>query len=114
MRFKSLLLGLLLLTLAVLAFAADDGKQADRKAFIEKMINNGLIREIEMPGELPHIWITPEFLALDYKQKEAFTNVVFSYYHLMNEKIDMVVLKNVKTGEKIGWYSGEYGLTLDQ
>jgi hypothetical protein len=86
--------------------------QKKRKEIIDKIIKQGVITKIEIPGNLPHMWITPLYKNLDYDLKVNFANLVYSYYVTENSSYDMVIFKDSKTGQRIGGYSPEIGLDL--
>lgn len=83
--------------------------QQERKTFIDKQINNGLFYKVEVPGNLPHVWITQKFKNLDFDSKAKFINIVWAYYKTENPSYDIVVLKDSTTGERIGEYAEAYG-----
>lgn len=84
-------------------------KQAERKAFIEELIAKGVFYKVEKPATLPHVWITPTFRLLDYDTKRDFVSVVFLYF----QPADLVVLKDSLSGQRIGTYSPDLGLSID-
>lgn len=86
--------------------------QPKRKQFIQKLISQGVFSKVEMPGSLPHLWVKPVFYSLDYETKEQFVNVVYAYYVTENPRWDIIVLKDSRTGKRIGSYS-EFGLDLN-
>lgn len=81
--------------------------QEQRKEFIAKLIKRGVFKKIEVPGDLPRVWVSPLFNALDYEQKSTFVEVVYAYYaeHSNNPDLMVVKLYDSKTGNKIGTYS---------
>ena len=86
--------------------------QPGRKQLIQKLISLGIFSKVEMPGSLPHVWITPTFRRLDFDDKQKFLNVVYAYYLTENRRSNIVVLKDSRTGKRIGTYS-QSGLDLD-
>lgn len=103
---KSIVVTILLLLITFTAFA---GMQEDRKGFIDKLINNRIIQKVEIPGSLPHVWVTPKFYSLNFDDKQQFISVVYAYYITKNKKYDLVVLYDSKSGEKVGVYGKVYG-----
>jgi len=65
----------------LLAFPAWADKQSDRKAFIQKLINRGIFQKVEVPGNLPHLWVKPAFHALDFDTKKLSVNYVDVHWH---------------------------------
>ena len=86
--------------------------QPKRKRFIQKLISQGVFSKVEMPGNLPHLWVRPVFYSLDYETKKQFVNVVWAYYKTENPRWHIVILKDSRTGKRIGSYS-RFGLDLD-
>lgn len=84
-------------------------KQQERKALIDRLISEGVFYKVEQPATLPHVWVTPLFRAMDYDFKQNAVSVVYLYYQPAN----MVVLKDSLTGERIGSYSPDLGLSIE-
>ena len=84
-------------------------KQSDRKAFIEKLISRGIFKKVEVPGNLPRLWVRPAFYALDFDTKSQFVNVVYAYYKTQDPRYEIVVLFDDRTGKEIGKYAEVYG-----
>ena len=76
--------------------------QQKRWAFIQKLTDEGFFQKVEIPGSLPHLWVTPQFMALDFDTKAQFVNVVYAYYKTENPSNDLVILYHSKTGKKSG------------
>jgi hypothetical protein len=92
----------------------DDGKQKARMKFIQEAMKVGVLQKIEFPGEMPHMWVTPTFHSLDFEVKQNLCLVVFQYYKIdWNPKLSLVILKDSKSGKRIGNCSPELGLRLD-
>lgn len=92
--------------------AVDKALQADRKAFIDKCLSEGIFYKIEVPAELPHLWVPPKFLNSDFDTKKKLAAVVYSYYITENPKQNLLVIKDSRTGKRIGGYSSS-GLDLN-
>ena len=88
--------------------------QEKRKRYLEKLILLGVFYKVEIPGNLPHLWVKPAFYTLDFETQSEFVNVVYAYYFTANPISNTVVLFDSRTGEKIGEYAEAYGgLRLD-
>jgi len=85
------------------------GVQEDRLAYINKLTKQGYFQKVEVPGELPHVWVTPRFYGLSFDDKQAFISVVYAYYIGRNKKSNIVVLRDSRTNEKVGIFSKEHG-----
>jgi len=92
----------------------DQELQQKRYDLIQDLIAQGIFSKVEVPGSLPHVWVTPMFHALNFDDKEAFIGVVFAYYIAVNPEYDIVALYDNKTGKEIGVFAEVYGgLKLD-
>lgn len=100
-----------LAVLLIVAFSCHvfAGMQEDRQTFINKLIKQGIFQKVEVPGNLPHLWVRPAFHALDFDVKQQFVNVVYAYYITKDKKYNMVIIYDSKTGKEIGVYSETYG-----
>lgn len=98
---EKIALAIVIILSALQAFA---GMQEDRMGFINKLIKKGIFQKVEIPGNLPHLWVKPAFHSLDFEEKQKFVNVVYAYYVTKDKKYDMD-----KTGKKIGVYADAYG-----
>ncbi len=87
--------------------------QAKRKALIENLINEGIFYKVEVPSELPHIYVANQFYALNIDDKTTSVNLVLTYYYANNPKSDFAILHDHRTGKQIGTYSFNLGLRLD-
>jgi hypothetical protein len=88
---------------------ADPQMQAQRQEFIRKQIESGIFQKIEIPGNLPHLWVTPRFKNLDFDTKKKFVSVVYAYYISQNPSFNIVVLYDSQTGKKTGQFSEQAG-----
>lgn len=91
----------------------DPALQPDREKLLGKLIARGIFRKVEVPGTLPHVWVGPEFYALEFELKQKFVSVVSAYYVVQSETFDPVVLYDVHSGKQVGTFSGDYGLRMD-
>lgn len=86
--------------------------QAERQAFIQRLIQQGGIQKIETPGNLPRAWVTRTFMSLDFDTKAKLIGVVYAFYFDGSNSSDVVVLIDSVTGKRVGIYS-DLGLKLD-
>jgi len=100
---------LLVFILSSISFDVLADVQADRKAFIQKLQKKGVFQKVEVPGNLPHLWVKPVFYTLDFDTKSKFVNVVYAYYITQNPKYNIVVLYDSHSGKEIGKYADVYG-----
>lgn len=82
-----------------------EAMQADRLEFIQKLITNGVIQKVEVPGHLPRAWVRPGFYTLDFDTKESFISVIYSYYFDGTEVGGSVRLYDSLSGNEVGSYS---------
>ena len=102
--FRKMLLAVLLRSVC---FGALADMQSDRKAFIQKLINKEVFQKVEVPGNLPHLWVKPAFYVLDFDTKSKFVNVVYAYYITQDPKYNIVVLYDSQTGKEVAEFSIE-------
>ena len=100
---------LLVFILSSISFGVLADVQADRKAFIQKLKKKGVFQKVEVPGNLPHLWVKPAFYTLDFDIKSKFVNVVYAYDITQNPKYNIVVLYDSHSGKEIGKYADVYG-----
>ena len=79
--------------------------QAGRKALIAKLIREGVFQKVEVPGNLPRLWVRPGFHALDFDQKKTFVAVVYAYYFAGSKMTDSVLIYDSLTGKEIGIFN---------
>jgi hypothetical protein len=91
---------------------ANPEKQKQRKAFIVKLIGQGILYKVEVPGELPHIYVSSGFYRLNIEDKQSFISVVYAYYLAQDSRANIATLYDSKTGKQIGMFT-ERGLDLD-
>jgi TM2 domain-containing membrane protein YozV len=87
-------------------------KQEKRKAFIVKLIGQGILYKVEVPGVFPRIYVLSDFYALNFADKQSFISVVYAYYLAQDSRANVVTLYDSKTGKQIGMFT-ERGLDLD-
>ena len=85
--------------------------QEGRLRLLEKLKAQGVFQKVEMPGNLPRLWIAPRFHTIDFDQKQKFVSVVYAYYFDGYNMGDAVRIFDGKTGKEIGDYSSQ-GLKL--
>ena len=91
----------------------DPNLQAERRQLIAKMINDGIFRKLEFTSKLQYLWVDSSFYSLPYENKKGFVSIVYFYFYDL-QKIpsgDVVVLKDFRTGKRIGLFS-DYGLKM--
>jgi hypothetical protein len=87
--------------------------QARRKQLIKELISKGVFAKVEVPGTSPRVWVTPVFYTLEFKTKENFISVVYSYYYGGNDYGDNVRIFDNMSGKEVGDYSlANPGLSL--
>lgn len=68
----------------------DDGKQEDRKEFIQQRIADGLFLRVGYDGgTLPKVWVSQRFLMLDIKTRNTLLEVVYAYYSIEDDSFGM-------------------------
>lgn len=97
------------LFLMISSISAAQSMQEQRKEMIEKLQRTGIFQKVEVPGNLPHLWIRPAFYALDFDAKQSFVNVVYSYFYTKNPSYRMVILFDSRSGKEVGEFSPSLG-----
>lgn len=88
--------------------------QAQRRAFIDKLIQQRVFSQVKVNGNVPYVYVTPSFLQGDIQDKEKIISVVYSFYYNGSNDLDFVRLLDSKTGKTIGSYSMvQGGLKMD-
>jgi hypothetical protein len=85
--------------------------QKERLEMIQKLKAYGVFQKVDIPGDVPRLWIAPGFYPLKSDQKETFVRVVYDYFFDGNSIGDVVRIYDGKTGKEIGDYSS-LGLKL--
>lgn len=78
-----------------------------QKEVIDQLLTTGVIYKIEPKQLAVHVWVTPVFAQLNVDRKQQFLAVVLAYYGA-----DMVTIKDSQTGNSLGSFSRELGLSL--
>jgi hypothetical protein len=93
------------------AVRADCALQADRLQFIEKLKRLGVVYKLEQPASLPHVYVTPRFMALGIDEKRSLMGAI-SAYSLCVGAGDLLRLRDSRSGTDLGTFSAEWGLAL--
>lgn len=93
------------------AWDKSEAKQAERKAFMDKLIASGYVSEITRNGNaMPRVWVRPSFTSGDLKDKQNILSVIYGYYFDGTQPLDSLAIIDARTGKEIGRYSLEHGL----
>lgn len=90
-----------------------EAKQAGRLKLMEKLGKELVFQKVEVPGNLPRLYVTPRFYTLDFDMKQSFVSVVYAYYFDGKNITDSVRIYDSKSGKEIGGFSMPGGLKLD-
>ena len=102
------------LTAVTLAFAALSADvQTQRLQFIAKLQTSGVVQKIEKPAKLGHLWTGRAWNTIAFDDKQAFANVVFAYFYDEDRSADLLVIKDGRSGKRIGTFDLRRGLALD-
>lgn len=104
---RKLVIAAIFLTISLVSHA--QSMQEQRKEMIEKLQRSGIFQKVEVPGNLPHLWVRPSFYALDFDAKQSFVNVVYSYFYTKNPSYRMVILFDSRSGKEVGEFSPALG-----
>lgn len=89
-----------------------DAMQAKRRELLEKLIAQGVFQKIEVPGNLPRVWVRPAFYQLDFDTKQSFASVVYAYHFDGSNPTDSVRLFDSMSGKEVGSFAPPGGLTM--
>jgi hypothetical protein len=95
---------------------ASEELQQQRKALIDKYRDAGMFVRIEVPGDVPHVFVDPVAWSLiDIEDKEAFAGVVAAYHYGLDKGVigdaqDTVRFFDRTTGKAIASYSPPLGI----
>jgi hypothetical protein len=54
-------------------------KQEKRRTLIQKLINEGYLQKVEYGDHYATVYVTPQFMALNFDDKQKFASVIFAY-----------------------------------
>lgn len=83
--------------------------QAHRKKTIGVLISLGYMSKVEIKDDLPHMFVTPMFMAEPYNNQQGIAALVWHYYQDMDPKYDKVILILSGSGAKVGVFSKALG-----
>ncbi len=117
-------IALLALLLFVPSMAITADMQAERKQFINQLIEQSVFTKVSVPGKLPRAYVGPAFHRLTFDRKQLFVSVVYAYFYscktpgCKDSPDGMVVVYDGMSGKKIGTFTvspkyGGPGLHLD-
>lgn len=90
------------------AIAIDKSPQAqsERKAVIDKLVADGLVRRIdpEHGGSLKAS-LRPGFYAMDTETRGRFVDVIYRYYFDGSSVNDVITLRDARNGNEVGQYN---------
>lgn len=76
--------------------------QKGRADLIQKLIGSGIFEKVEMPGNLPRLWVRQGFHDLEFDAKQKFVSVVYAYYFDGSNLSDSVRIYDNMSGKEIG------------
>jgi len=80
--------------------------QQQRKAGVDELLRQGLIRRIEAGNGNPlRVWLPAHFYALDTETRRRHVELVYSYYFDGRNPQDAVQLRDARNGNVVGRYN---------
>jgi hypothetical protein len=80
--------------------------QQQRKAVIDKLLADGLLRRIEVDAHARvRAWLRPGFYALDESTRRDYVETIYTYYFDGSNVNDVVVLRDGRNGNEVGRYN---------
>ena len=86
--------------------------QADRRAFVQKLISQGVFTGVQISPAPPKVGVTPLFQSLNLDLKRQFISVVEAYVHNGAATTEPLQLIDATNGHAIGTYTVADGLKL--
>lgn len=81
-----------------------EAAQKGREDLIQKLIDTGIFQKVEMPGNLPRLWVRQDFHDLEFEAKQKFVSVVYAYYFDGSNISDRVRIYDSVSGKEIGGF----------
>ena len=94
--------------LAGQAIAIDQspGAQSERKAVIDRLLADGLVRRIEPErGGMLRVSLRSGFYSLDEAMRRQYVDVIYRYYFTGSSVNDTVILRDARHGNEVGQYN---------
>lgn len=86
----------------------------ERWAFIQDLLSKGIFLKVEMPRDVPYVWVGPRFYSLSFEQKKDFLGVVCAHYIQENPKITIMRIRDNLSGKDVGRFDRSDGhLTME-
>jgi len=87
--------------------------QAKRLDFIKRLQASKFIGDVQPPRNgIVRAFVTPSFMAGDYKDKANVVSVIYLYYFDGTKSTDLVILLDSKSGNEVGTYGLTRGLKM--
>ena len=82
------------------------GAQSERKAVIDKLVADGLLRRIDPErGGTLRVSLRPAFYTLDEAARRQYADVIYRYYFDGSSVNDTVILRDARNGNEVGQYN---------
>ncbi len=82
------------------------GAQGERKAVIDKLLADGLVRRIDPPrSSTLRATLRPPFYALDDEARRKHADLIYRYYFDGTNVNDTVILRDSRHGNEVGTYN---------
>ena len=80
--------------------------QSERKAVIDKLVDDGLVRRIdpERRGTV-RVSLRPTFYTMDEGRRREYADVIYRYYFDGSNVNDAVILRDARQGNEVGQYN---------
>ena len=89
-----------------LAIDKSPGAQSERKAVLDRLIEQGHVRRYDRKGAATvQVSLRPSFYELDEKTRTKYLHEVYAYYFDGSSTTDTLVLRDSRHGNNVGRYS---------
>ena len=89
-----------------IAIDKSPGAQGERKALIDRLLADGLVRNIDDPrAGILRASLRPGFYALDEAKRREYADVIYRYYFDGSSVNDRITLRDARNGNEVGEYN---------
>lgn len=84
-----------------------------RRALIQKLLDRGIVHEVEYRSSGSTISVRPAFYSLSFDDKQAFVSAIATEAYRRSERADVARIVDSRTNKKVGSFSFAFGLDLE-
>ena len=89
-----------------IAIDRSEPAQSERKAVIDRMVADGLVRRIDPErGGTLRVTLRPAFYTLDTENRLKYADLIYRYYFDGSSVNDTVIMRDARNGNEVGQYN---------